>query len=51
MTWKKVDPALTAAFGLALNDIDCDHKTMFGCPVAFVNGNMFAGKKARTKKA
>lgn len=42
--WKKVSPALAAAFDAALPASPIvERRQMFGCPCAFVNGNMFAG--------
>lgn len=42
--WKKVTPEMVAAFDAALPaDPRVERKKMFGCPCAFVNGNMFAG--------
>jgi TfoX/Sxy family transcriptional regulator of competence genes len=42
--FKKVPPALAAAFDAALPASPLvQRRQMFGCPCAFVNGNMFAG--------
>lgn len=42
--WKKVSPELAAAFDAALPATPAvQRRQMFGCPCAFVNGNMFAG--------
>ncbi len=42
--WKKVPAELAARFDAALPAADdVVRKQMFGCPAAFVNGNMFAG--------
>jgi len=42
--WKKVPPELATRFDAALPEADdVVRKQMFGCPAAFVNGNMFAG--------
>lgn len=42
--WRKVPEELAARFDAALPDADdVVRKRMFGCPAAFVNGNMFAG--------
>ena len=42
--WKKVPPELAARFLAALPDAaNVERRQMFGCPCAFVNGNMFAG--------
>lgn len=44
MKWKKVPEANRQAFDAALPDEpDVERKKMFGCPAAFVNGNLFAG--------
>jgi TfoX/Sxy family transcriptional regulator of competence genes len=43
MKWKKVPPELTAFLESALRPYACQKKSMFGCPVWFVNNNMFAG--------
>ncbi|MCU0964682.1 MAG: TfoX/Sxy family protein [Burkholderiaceae bacterium] len=43
-TWKKVPAELAARFDAALPVVaDVQRRTMFGCPAAFVNGNLFAG--------
>jgi TfoX N-terminal domain len=42
--WKKVPPDLATRFDAALPAAaDVQRRQMFGCPCAFVNGNMFAG--------
>jgi TfoX/Sxy family transcriptional regulator of competence genes len=42
--WKKVPPELATRFLAALpGQADVERRQMFGCPCAFVNGNMFAG--------
>jgi TfoX/Sxy family transcriptional regulator of competence genes len=41
-TWQKVDPQLAARFDAALPR-GVERRSMFGCPCAFVHGNMFAG--------
>lgn len=42
--WKKVPPELSKRFDAALPAAaDVQRRQMFGCPCAFVNGNMFAG--------
>jgi TfoX/Sxy family transcriptional regulator of competence genes len=42
--WKKVPEALAQAFDAALPRSPLvERRRMFGCPCAFVNGNMFAG--------
>jgi TfoX/Sxy family transcriptional regulator of competence genes len=44
MAWKKSPARLVAAFDAALPaDPSVERRTMFGCPCAFVNRNMFAG--------
>lgn len=44
MSWQPPDPAVIAAFAAALPDrLLVERRKMFGCPCAFVNGNMFAG--------
>ncbi len=41
--WKKVTPELTALFDSCLpSGFGVERRQMFGCPAAFVNGNMFA---------
>jgi TfoX N-terminal domain len=43
-TWKKVPADLAARFDAALPAMaDVERRKMFGCPAAFVNGNLFAG--------
>ncbi len=43
-TWKKVPDELARRFDAALPAADgVERRQMFGCPCAFVNGNMFAG--------
>ncbi len=42
--WKKVPAELSTRFDAALPQAgDVQRRQMFGCPCAFVNGNMFAG--------
>jgi TfoX/Sxy family transcriptional regulator of competence genes len=42
--WKKVPPELARRFDAALPRAGAvQRRQMFGCPCAFVNGNMFAG--------
>lgn len=43
MEWKKVSPELSDFLEKKLIDYPCVKKKMFGCPVYFVNDNMFAG--------
>lgn len=43
-TWKHVPQQLAEHFLAALPEqADVERRQMFGCPCAFVNGNMFAG--------
>lgn len=42
MTWKKPSPELIAFLDEALAGFQTERKKMFGSPVHFVNGNMFA---------
>jgi len=42
--WKKVPAELARRFEAALPEAEgVERRQMFGCPCAFVNGNMFAG--------
>ncbi len=42
--WKKVTPEHVALFDSCLpSGLGIERRAMFGCPCAFVNGNMFAG--------
>lgn len=42
--WRKPDPALVAEFEAALAAFpQAERRRMFGCPSAFVNGQLFAG--------
>jgi TfoX/Sxy family transcriptional regulator of competence genes len=41
--WKKVPPELDAFLAESLAPFACEKRSMFGCPVYFVNKNMFAG--------
>lgn len=43
MVWEKVSTELSEFLEKALQSCDCQKKKMFGCPVYFVNNNMFAG--------
>lgn len=44
MKWKSVPEANRQAFDAALpEEPDIERRSMFGCPAAFVNGNLFAG--------
>jgi hypothetical protein len=40
--WKKVTPEQAARFEAALPE-GVERRTMFGCPIGVVNGNMFTG--------
>jgi TfoX/Sxy family transcriptional regulator of competence genes len=43
-TWEKSAPELVARFDTCLPKTpDVERRQMFGCPCAFVNGNMFTG--------
>ena len=43
-TWKKVPLDLATTFDAALPAaVDVERRKMFGCPAAFVHGNLFAG--------
>jgi TfoX/Sxy family transcriptional regulator of competence genes len=49
MAWAKPTETMIAAFAAALpEDARVERKQMFGCPVGFVNGNMFAGLHENT---
>jgi TfoX/Sxy family transcriptional regulator of competence genes len=42
--WQKSDPELVAAFDAALPlTAGVERRQMFGCPCAFIHGNLFAG--------
>ena len=43
MAWKKVSPELVERLDRAVAGYATEKRTMFGCPVHFVGGNMFAG--------
>jgi TfoX/Sxy family transcriptional regulator of competence genes len=43
LNWKKVPPELEVFLGKALVPFAAQKKSMFGCPVYFVNNNLFAG--------
>ncbi len=43
MGWKKVPPELIEFMDRAMAALPCERRVMFGCPVYFVNNNMFAG--------
>ena len=43
MKWEKASPELSDFLEFALLDYPCEKKKMFGFPVYFINGNMFAG--------
>lgn len=43
MAWRKPDPELTTLFGRSMpTDPRVERRAMFGCPVALVDGAMFA---------
>ncbi len=46
MEWKKVTGEATDMLDSLLAGFPAQRKKMFGCPVCFVNGNMFAGAYA-----
>jgi TfoX/Sxy family transcriptional regulator of competence genes len=46
MEWKKVSKELAGILEQLLIGYNCVKKPMFGCPVYFINDNMFAGVKA-----
>lgn len=46
MEWKKVSKELADTLEQLLTGYNCIKKPMFGCPVYFINDNMFAGVKA-----
>lgn len=46
MEWKKVSTAMVGVLDSYLKDYNAERKQMFGCPVYFINGNMFAGVQA-----
>jgi TfoX/Sxy family transcriptional regulator of competence genes len=41
-SWNKISPEQAARFDSALPD-GVERRSMFGCPIAVVNGNMFTG--------
>ena len=43
MAWKKVTPEMDEFLERSVSGFKCQRRQMFGCPVYFVNGNMFAG--------
>lgn len=43
MIWKRVPAELSDFLEEALKSFDYQKKMMFGCPVYFINNNMFAG--------
>lgn len=46
MEWKKVSKELAGILEQLLTGYSCIKKPMFGCPVYFINDNMFTGVKA-----
>ncbi|UFS71547.1 TfoX/Sxy family protein [Geomonas sp. RF6] len=43
MPWKPSSPEIVSLLEAALCDLSCEKKKMFGCPVYFTNGALFAG--------
>jgi TfoX/Sxy family transcriptional regulator of competence genes len=43
MAWKKNSGEMVRFLDGAARDFGCQRRRMFGCPVYFVNGNMFVG--------
>jgi TfoX/Sxy family transcriptional regulator of competence genes len=43
MSWKKVPPELIEFLDRAVVPYQTERRSMFGCPVHFVNNNMFVG--------
>ena len=43
MPWKKVPPELVEFLDKAVTPYQTERRSMFGCPVHFVNNNMFVG--------
>ncbi|MGD1060682.1 MAG: TfoX/Sxy family protein [Methanomassiliicoccales archaeon] len=43
MEWKKAPEKLIKFLEERMMKVDCEHRTMFGYPAYFINGNMFAG--------
>ena len=43
MEWKKAPTEVVDFINEKMKTKNCDYKKMFGYPVYFVNGNMFAG--------
>jgi len=43
MPWKKVPPELVEFLDKAVIPYQTERRSMFGCPVHFVNNNMFVG--------
>ncbi len=41
--WKKTSKEVTDFLSQETKNMDCEQKKMFGCPVFFINGNMFMG--------
>ena len=41
MPWKKAPKELVDFLADALNDVECQKRTMFGYPAYFIKGNMF----------
>ena len=43
MAWKKVPPELVEFLDAAMVPYETERRSMFGCPVHFINNNMFVG--------
>ena len=43
MAWKKVPAELVEFLTIAVRPFEADRRMMFGCPVYFINNNMFVG--------
>ncbi|MCD1295843.1 hypothetical protein CUJ83_12640 [Methanocella sp. CWC-04] len=43
MEWEKVSDEKSELLGSSIKDLVTEKKKMFGCPVYFVNNNMFTG--------
>jgi TfoX/Sxy family transcriptional regulator of competence genes len=41
--WKKTSKEVADLLSHETKNIECEQKKMFGCPVYFINGNMFMG--------
>ena len=45
MDWEKTNQEMADEFERLITGYDCRKKPMFGCPVYFINDNMWAGVK------